>query len=413
MIGYIKTIPYMLTCKKIDEEKLDIVRIKILRKDVSYFNLSTNKIASLFYDGSLYYFRECPKILSKKEYFTSAVTDFFNSLTQLGISEEHFRQEYPIRIEFSDEEIEAFRNYIAENMQSNKFISCLSQTDIRANKSGFSVWDNKISPDRAFFEGFGLYHIEKELSDIAVYFLWCMRAVAHNYRTMKIAKGQNYSFFYSVRAISSEIVAKALDLGHMITASVWCLIEYEDGKTQFGLLSQAAPGTRMKDTVVSCSGGLQRELINLNLLDLISYQPDHGPNNYNVEIGDDCRVVAFDNDNAKTFFPNIKVTTTLAGCRPLINRKGFIDRPYFDRNVYKKLVGLDFKALNNDLKRYLNVLQRIAVMIRIKRVISSISKTQRLNNRFLCDTSDWSIQTAKEEISGIYGKTYLMRAIND
>ncbi|MGM9642817.1 MAG: hypothetical protein ACI3XI_06370 [Eubacteriales bacterium] len=413
MIEYIRTIPYMLTHKRIDEEKLDIVRIKILKKDVSYFNLSTNKIASFFYDGALYYFRECPKILSKKEYFTLAVTDFFNSLTQLGINEKHFKQEYPIRIEFSDEEIEAFRYYMSENMQSNKFISCLSQTDIHANKSGFSIWDNKISLDRAFFEGFGLYHIEKELSDIAVYFLWCMRAVAKNYRTLKIAKGNNYSFFYSVRAISSEIVAKALDLGHMITASVWCLIEYEDGKTQFGLLSQAAPGTRMKDTVVSCSGGLQRELVNLNLLDLISYQPDHGPNNYNVEIGDDCRVVAFDNDNAKTFFPNIKVTAPLAGCRPLINKKGFIDRPYFDRNVFEKLVELDVKALNNDLKLYLNVLQRIALLIRIIKVKRSISKTKSVNNCFLCDASDWSIQTAKEEISGIYGKTYLMRAIND
>ena len=32
MIEYIRTIPYMLTHKRIDEEKLDIVRIKILRK---------------------------------------------------------------------------------------------------------------------------------------------------------------------------------------------------------------------------------------------------------------------------------------------------------------------------------------------------------------------------------------------
>lgn len=411
MVGYIRTIPYMLTYKRIDEEKLEIIRIKIFKKDVAYFNLSTNKIASFYHDGALYYFRECPKVLSKKEYFTSAVTEFFNSITQLGIDEKHFKQEPPIRIEFSNEEIEAFRCYMNENMKSKKFISCLSQTDIHANKIGFSIWDNKISLDKTFFEGFGLYHIEKVLSDIAVHFLWCMRAVARTYRTLKIARGQNYSFFNSARAMSSEIVAKALDLGHMITASVWCLIEYEDGATQFGLLSQAAPGTRMKDTVVSCSGGLQRELINLNLLDLISYQPDHGPNNYNVEIGDDCRVVAFDNDNAKTFFPNIKVTTTLAGCRPLINRKGFIDRPYFDKKVFEKLVGLDDKALNNDLKPYLNVLQRRALLIRMKKVIRSISKTQSVNNRFLLDASNWSIQTAEEEMSGVYGNTYLMRAI--
>lgn len=413
MIDYFRTIPYMLTRKKIDEKKLDIVSIKILRKNVSYFNLSTNKIASFCYDGALYYFRECPEISSRKEYFTSAVTDFFNSLTQLGINEEHFKQESPIRIEFSYEEIKKFKCYISKNMKSSKFISCLSKVDINARKLDFSIWDNKIMLDRAFFEGFGLYNIQKELSDIALYFLWCMRAVALNYRMLKIAKGQKHSFFYSVRAVSSEIVAKALNLGHMITASVWCLIEYEDGQTQFGLLSEAAKGIRMKDTKISYSGSLQRELLNLNLLDLITYQVDHGPNNYNVVVDDDCSVIAFDNDNAKTFFPDIKVTSPLACCQPFINKKGFVDRPYFDKAVFEKLVELDVKVLNSDLKPYLNVLQRTALSIRINKVKKAMLKTQRVNNSFLCDVLDWSIQTAVEELSGIYGKTYLMRAINE
>ena len=148
-------------------------------------------------------------------------------------------------------------------------------------------------------------------------------------------------------------------------------------------------------------------------MDLITYQVDHGPNNYNVVVDDDCSVIAFDNDNAKTFFPDIKVTSPLACCQPFINKKGFVDRPYFDKAVFEKLVELDVKVLNSDLKPYLNVLQRTALSIRINKVKKAMLKTQRVNNSFLCDVLDWSIQTAVEELSGIYGKTYLMRAINE
>ena len=104
---------YQLTRKRIREDRLPVRDIWIKREELSFFSLSTHSILSFRRDGTLWFFRECPRLLTGEAYWNEAVEAFFDSLDRLHIDRERFAQEIPIRIRFTQEEIAAFRAYLA------------------------------------------------------------------------------------------------------------------------------------------------------------------------------------------------------------------------------------------------------------------------------------------------------------
>lgn len=408
MNSFIRKIAYGFTRKRIDESKLDILSIKLNSEDISYFNLSTNSIISFNYGGKLWYFRECPKVMKFDHYFSDAISRFFNSLKHLGISKEHFAQDIPIKIDFEDSVISSFKDYLDVKMKESGFFKKLSKVDTVSEKCDFSIWCNQTY-DKDFFEKFGFGDVPEICYDILVYFLWNMRAAASAYRLLKIVRGSQYSYFSAVRSVSSRIVAEELCLEHMITDAKWCKIETDDGKSVFGLLSDSAPGKRMADIKPEPDSVLQRELNILNALDVICYQTDHGPNNYNVDY--DYHICAFDNDNPATFLPIPLISTSLAGCAPLADKKGRILRPFLDSELADALNSLDRGKLRRRLKPYLNFLQIVALFSRINKLKRAVNKTRQADELFLLDREAWNSDTVKEELSGKYGITYLTKAL--
>ena len=53
MKAFLRTAAYALTRKRINEDKLDIIRISVREDRLSYFSLSTNPIISFEYEGKL------------------------------------------------------------------------------------------------------------------------------------------------------------------------------------------------------------------------------------------------------------------------------------------------------------------------------------------------------------------------
>lgn len=409
----LQNVAYKLTSKRIDDSKLEVLHINLNKKDLCYFNLSSNSIISFFYNGKYYYFRECPKRMPFASFFDNSIEKFFETLGQLKINKEHFGQEAPINIDFSKKIIENFKAYIDDIKVTNQFQKFMSKTDILSKKYGFSIWNKDNVYDSMFFEKFGLPNLPSMLKDIAVYFLWYMRSVAMSYRVLKIAYSKNYSFFGAVRSISSRILAEELGLDNMISKVQWCMLELENNEKIFGTISEAALGNRMLDCNIEATGSLQRELINLNLLDVISFQLDHGPNNYNIYVNEnrEYSICAFDNDNPYTFFPSFRILNSFSECTPIIDKKGIITRPYFDKYVASKINDLNFKSLREKLRPYLNEIQIMVLGIRIKKIKKAIIKTQKMNPHFLIEKSDWSAQTVQEETNGKYGMTYLVKAM--
>lgn len=409
MKNFLRKSAFRFTCKKINEKKLDVIHIALKSDELSYFNLSSNPVVSFTYGGVLYYFRECPMLRRQRDYYGAAIDDFFQSLSRLGISKEHFKQEIPIRINFSKEEILHFKEYLDTKKADKSFIKVLSKADTVSQKCGFSIWE-KQEYGSSFFGEFGMADLDMDMSDIAVYFLWYMRSAAAGYKMQRIAKGKHYSFFNAVRAMASRIVAEELHLGQMISDVRFCLLKLDDGRELFGTLSRGANGTRMADSFVLPNGSLQKELLNLNALDVICRQVDHGPNNYNVFKKDGMYFVcAFDNDNQQTFFPLSSVRVSLAGCAPLVDKNGMVARHCFDKSTAEKIQTVNIKALKKRLKPYLNFLQIRATVSRIKKLQKALKKSRC----FMLNPDEFSETTANDELNGAYGRTYLTRALEN
>lgn len=413
MLFSIRTIAYWTMKKRICEDKLCIQKISLPKEELSYFNLSSNEIISFDYEGNHYYFRECQKIERSSLYFQNSVEHFFDTIANFGINSEHFEQEIPICMEFPDEIVEKFREYITYKLSRISAKRWLSKTDIRSQKIGFSIW-KKQNYDHKFFESFKMEDIPEKLYDIAICFLWYMRSKAAQYRTLRISHGKAFSFFSAAKSMASYIVAEELGVQSLITEGKWCEIDIGAGKKMVGILSPSARGKRMKDWGGEVDGSLQRELTNLNLLDAICYQPDHGPNNYNVYVHDDgiCSVCAFDNDNPYTFFPIPLISKELSGCSSLIRPNGGVARPYLDGGFVQKLNKLDIKRLKKRLKPYLNILQIQALIHRIKLLKKAISQSCEGQNsiKLLNTWFQWNNDTLAEERSGKYGVTYVTKA---
>lgn len=411
MKNLMRMFAYILSLKKIDEGKLDVEHIKVKQDDILYFNLSSNQIISLVYEGNLYYFRECPKIASFKVFFNNYIDDFFDTINHIGINKEHFKQEFPINVNFKEEDILDFKEYIDKKKLQKGFLRNLSKVDLISQKINFSIWNDKIYVDSILLK-FGFEDAPQNTKEITLYFLWYMRSVAANYRILKITRSKSHSFFSATKSIASRIVAEELKLGHMITDVRWCNLEIDNDKTIFGLISEVAPGNRMKDCKVVAIGELQRELMNLNILDLLCFQVDHGPNNYNVYVNNGkYSICAFDNDNPYTFLPLPAISHFSMAETLLIDKNNMIMRPFFDKELAERIKNLDINILEKRLKPYLNILQIKALICRIRKLKRAIDNTQCSKVDFLINYMDWNEDTIEEEVSGKYGDTYLTKAL--
>lgn len=407
----LRDVAYYVTKKHIDERKLEYCTIKVSRKDLSFFGMSTNKILSFEYEGKVFYFRECVRLVESKVYWKRAIDEFFDSLDRISVRREHFAQQLPIITTFSEVEITTFRAYLESRIKEKKFCGILRNIDKISQKIKFSIWE-KVQDNNLLFERFNMQNVPTDCSNIAIYFLWNMRSVADQYRKQNIVCGKTYSFFGASKAISSQIVAQEFGLTEMITLSMWCKLYVDDEAEYFGLLSHAAPGHRMIDSDILPTGKIQKELLCLNVLDVICNQPDHGPNNYsfNACSGEGISICAFDNDNSQTFFPWMSIKRKLSGCDPIVDKRGYINRPYFDMELFNKLINVDFKKITKLLNPYLNIIQILALCCRIKYIRKAINKTVKIRPDFLLSSSEWNEATVAKELSGWCKNTYFTKA---
>lgn len=412
MGSLLKEMLFLLTYKYIDEDTINAFHIQLHEKELSYFNLSTNLIISFEYNENVYYFRECEELCDFDEYFKKAINRFFKIINNTNIDRANFKQDIPIVINFSKEEIIHFYQYINDLYQNKAFIRILPKIDRIAYEIGFSIWENK-EYDANFFSLFKLINLPSHCYNIAIYFLWYMKGVASRYRKLFIIRGKKRSYFFATKAIASSIFAKEIGLQDMITPSNFCFLELDDGTNLFGVLSPAAIGNRMIDKQCELNGSLQKELINLNVLDILCFQPDHGPNNYNVFLDDNkrYRICAFDNDNPTTFFPLPSISYRFNGCEPFVNKFGNIRRPFLDKQIVDNIMALDCKGLFAKLKPYLNIIQLFSLYIRILKFKRAVNKNVFKQSISLLNEIEWDQDTINEELCGLYGVTYLHRVL--
>ena len=399
----------MLNYKRVSEIKTEPFLINVDKNNIVCFHLSSNPIIAVQREGQTLYFRECPVRGKKIDFIKKSIKRFFCYIHNTSFEKINFKQKPLIRLSFTEDEVEAFQRYVYERIGDKKFIRSLRRIDKGLARLRFSVWGEKNALRIEEADGLGLHALPEGLLDVAVYFVWYMRSVALTLKNQNVVFSKKYSLYNATKSISTCLIAETLGLKRLVTSARWCWLDIE-GDRFFGLISPAAPGERGNDlSNVKATSFLQRELMALHVLDAICFQPDHGPNNYNVAFDGEepIRICAFDNDNPNTFLPLSTIKKGLSGCDSFIDSKGRINRGNFDIELARRILNLDLKETDRRVKPYLNVLQRKALVARIKKIRNAIRKTQYHKKDFLIDSTGWDETTLNEELSGKYGKTYL------
>ena len=161
----------------------------------------------------------------------------------------------------------------------------------------------------------------------------------------------------------------------------------------------------------------QRMLNDFNLADAVCHEADHSPNNYNVVIDGNGKlegISCFDNNGRGTFACRSDVSfLTYKGVSPFVLPNGIVNRPHFSREMAEKLDGITWRKTYRCLHGYLKFAPILFFYRRLVRIRKAVRNTAKTNPEFLLRCGEWDRKTIDEELSGVYGKTYLGSFVND
>ena len=229
-----------------------------------------------------------------------------------------------------------------------------------------NIW--KILHDQDFSSS-GLkisnYNVDEMLKFYS--YLW---SEIYNYN---LNRGLNskYQTYNSNRAISEYLLAKYFGVEYLITKTEYVTIDVE-GLKMVGILTEEAAGVpfnkiALLDRSHLVSPQLQIQMNTLQLLDVISYEKDHRPDNYNLIMnGSKCEgVCAFDNDSPLSFWCTKNISfNTYVGCTASI-KAGVVTLICIDKCFANKLVSYKKTEINELLSGYLTKYQLLCLNQRI------------------------------------------------
>lgn len=266
------------------------------------------------------------------------------------------------------------------------------------------------------FESIGLEEIRNLIPWALINnFVWYSRSHIDAYNSSKGVKNGHWQTYNASRGIATYRMAQVLGLEAIIPATYYVSLNVAGSGIKFGSFMETAKGIHYdeyshfeKNRVITPQ--MQRALLNLNILDVITYEKDHRLDNYNIVFDDSGKAVnvcAYDNDSGPCFFISTSPSfITYAGCQPIL-KSGLINRPHLPKSTADKILYVSKKEVYSALDGYCNTLQKWACWQRLKCIIKAIKKTSAARPDFLLNDSSWTDATLARELSGQYGKTYL------
>lgn len=228
-------------------------------------------------------------------------------------------------------------------------------------------------------------------------------------------KGGKFQTMNAGKMMAEEAIASLLGVERLLTKTHFCKVQVGDGEELIGTMMSDAGGVDVrfiKDTYKEVvTPQLVCDLNNLNILDAICHEKDHRPGNYHLILDEDGKAVslcAFDNDSPWAFFPYGRLSFKSYERSSSIVKQDMINRPCVDAALANRVMSLDKKSFENKLSPYLNNCQIRACWKRIQDLQVVLEKSRSAFRQ----KDEWDESIVKEEISGKYGKTYLLILFN-
>ena len=348
----------------------------------------TNNVLKLRRGGEEFYFKEARLRAPLKEYLLSCIDDFFDF--------------YPN---------DSVKRRVAESLAKRRNVKRIYNMGYRLQEGSpfnrYVLTGDETVLGLPPFEG-----EEKELVRKLVFFLF--GAVTNYDYNMGVKRGRRQTFL-AVRALATQEIAGMLGLSAMVPRAVYGKLLL-NGREKEGVLTEKAagadvsvlpPAARQKGVTPA----LLKALTDLNFLDAVCGDNDHRVDNYfTLTDGDKFTGgVSYDSDGPTAFGlsgPNLKHSLR---CSPLICR-GKIARAHMDRGLAERLLAITREDLKK-LSAYLTGLQLHFLWKRVKRLQRAVRRTAKANPAFLAE--NWTEEFIREDLSGKYGKTYLVSFLTD
>lgn len=363
--------------------------IRCARDQVSMLTDSTNNVIRVALHGKVYFFRECKKRLKIEDFVREQVDCYYDCCGRGHHDEKN-----------------AVLASLADKRNLSRFADMGMTNDLHSGAYRFCMYGSGKDV------GLEIENTEQieHLKDL-VQFVW---GDLYAYMLNNGLRKGCYQTYNAVRSIATYRMARLLGLERLIPRTEYAKLCIDDATPLFGTIMDCALGVCLEQSTPDerskmVSPMLQRDLMNLNCLDAICTERDHRLGNYNVvlENGIAQGIAAFDNDSPRSFSLGGISFATYKGCAPIVKGNKF-NRPFVDAAFAEKLNHLTYKLVRDEMCDLLNVWQIAALWRRIKKLDKIL---MRVPGRAKLGESDWSSDTIKEEISGKFGKTYLMHFV--
>lgn len=412
-ISFLKKKIFLLGYKRLDVKSCIEDSIEKEESEISYFALSSNVIKIFDHEGKKFFFRECRKHEKFNNYVDNVIEEFFCAAagnTRIF----NMNQKIPIQINFSNEKISDFREYVDKCRSKISFYKKIKKIDEHLKECDFNIWTNHTDVPLDSLKKMGLNDCPQNIKDVLTYFFCFMQNSVKNYLFHNFETVGDYETFFASKSIATYKIAKILGIERLIASTKFiCLVVA--GKKHYGVMCASANGKRALDCDYAVNRSLHRELINLHVLDALCLQADHWVNNYNIiadEFDNAISVCAFDNDCKWTFFPWLKLSfNSMCNGAPIINSEKMLNIPHMDKDFANSVFNVDIKRVKKELRPYLNVLQMCALIMRVKQLQKMIKKMSEKNNRFIVDRNEWSGSALNSDLAGKYGNSYLYQYV--
>lgn len=228
----------------------------------------------------------------------------------------------------------------------------------------------------------------------------------------------------SNKVLATEAMARLIGLEHTIPHTEYVKVCVTDAGNcvLFGSFMEKAQGMCAMDIPperrrAMLTPEFQRSLLNMNLLDVICHEMDHSPNNYNVVLnaaGNAVDVSVYDNNGLGTFSLNGSIDyQTYKKCSSIVNAEGRINRPCLDKAVVMSIMKLRFHNIYDTIYPFYKMPIILSTWKRIVKLKRAVRKSMCANPGLLLEEKYFSEETIQKELSGAYGKTYLLSFLQD
>lgn len=356
-----------------------------------YWNYGlNNNIRVIVFDGKLKYFKECKKKLSINGEVERIINDFFSEY----LTDYYFRDKLLLS--------KALRN--RNNFE--KFIN-----------SGF-LWDKKSSLSkysRGEIDSSELgvpADVAKKLNvKLRAFFLYSSRELVQRCISSNIEEG-DYQTNLAAKQLATYKLAKYLGIDDVVVKSEFVRL-ITDGGEKIGVITDKANGEelpRLQNKNLKIHPNFQLELTNLQILDTITNEQDHSPLNcvFKVKDGQIIGVMAFDNERSFGLNKDLKKGLIWGKISPILNEDNKLNLPHMSKKLSEKILNTTDKDIDIIFNDILSNDQINSFKIRFNKLKNAIIDKAKNDKEFLLSDEQWSDDTLREELSGIYGNTYLV-----